>query len=125
MEEFRLLCIFSVGDRWTSTNASTSIQKASTSTSIFPDSRFAEDASYLKVRNIQLGYTLPLKQITSDTRLRLYVSLINFFTITGYSGYDPEANRNGISETNALYQGVDYGTYPSAKTVQVGFNITF
>lgn len=115
----------SVGDRWTSTNASTSVQKASTSTSIFPDSRFAEDASYLKVRNIQLGYTLPLKQITSDTRLRLYVSLINFFTITGYSGYDPEANRNGISETNALYQGVDYGTYPSAKTVQVGFNITF
>lgn len=115
----------SVADRWTTENASHTIQKASTATAIYPDSRFVEDASYLKVRNIQLGYTLPLKKITPDSKLRLYVSLINFFTITGYSGYDPEANRNGINETNAMYQGVDYGAYPSAKTVQLGFDLTF
>ena len=76
------------------------------------------------MRNIQLGYTLRVPQITKDAQLRLYVSLQNFFTITGYNGYDPEANRNGIDETNALYQGIDYGAYPTAKTVLVGFNIT-
>ena len=113
-----------VADRWTLTNPSNTIQKASSATSIYADDRFVENASYLKFRNIQLGYTLPLKQLTKDARLRLYVSLQNFFTITNYSGYDPEANRNGIDETSALYQGVDYGAYPAAKTVLVGFNIT-
>ncbi len=113
-----------VANRWTVTNPSNTIQKASSATSIYADDRFVEDASYLKIRNIQLGYTQPIPQITKDAKLRLYVSLQNFFTITGYSGYDPEANRNGIDETSALYQGVDYGAYPAAKTVLVGFNIT-
>jgi TonB-linked SusC/RagA family outer membrane protein len=113
-----------VANRWTPTNPSNTIQKASSATSIYADDRFVEDASYLKFRNIQLGYTIPLKQITRDAKVRLYVALQNFFTITGYSGYDPEANRNGIDETSALYQGVDYGAYPTAKTVLVGFNVT-
>lgn len=113
-----------VADRWTVNNPSNTIQKASSATSIYADDRFVENASYLKVRNIQLGYTLPVPKITRDARLRLYVSLQNFFTFTSYSGYDPEANRNGIDETSALYQGVDYGAYPSSKTVLVGFNIT-
>ena len=113
-----------VANRWTTTNPSNTIQKATSATSIYADDRFVEDASYLKVRNIQLGYTLRVPQITKDAQLRLYVSLQNFFTITGYNGYDPEANRNGIDETNALYQGIDYGAYPTAKTVLVGFNIT-
>ena len=113
-----------MADRWTPTNPSQTIQKASNATSIYTDDRFVEDASYLKIRNIQLGYNLPLKQITKDANLRLYVSLQNFFTITGYRGYDPEANRSGSDETSALYQGIDNGTYPSSKTVLVGFNIT-
>ena len=113
-----------VADRWTPTNPSNTIQKASSATSIYADDRFVEDASYLKFRNIQLGYTFPLKQIIRDAKVRLYVALQNFFTITSYNGYDPEANRNGIDETSALYQGVDYGAYPTAKTVLVGFNVT-
>ena len=113
-----------VADRWTPTNPSNTIQKASNATSIYTDSRFVEDASYLKIRNIQSAYTLPIPQITKDSRLRLYVSLQNFFTITKYNGYDPEANRSGTDETSALYQGIDNGTYPTAKTVLVGFNIT-
>lgn len=113
-----------VANRWTTSNASQTIQKATSTTSIYADDRFVEDASYLKIRNIQLGYTLPLKTISKDAKLRLYVSLQNFFTITSYSGYDPEANRNGIDETSALYQGVDYGAYPAAKTVLVGLNVT-
>ena len=113
-----------VADRWTPTNPSNTIQKASNATSIYTDDRFVENASYLKIRNIQLGYTLRVPQITKDAQLRLYVSLQNFFTFTSYSGYDPEANRSGSGETNALYQGIDNGTYPMAKTVLVGFNIT-
>ena len=113
-----------VADRWTTTNPSNTIQKATSATSIYADDRFVENASYLKVRNIQLGYTLPVPQITKDAKLHLYISLQNFFTITNYSGYDPEANRNGIDETSALYQGIDYGAYPTAKTVLVGFNVT-
>ena len=113
-----------VADRWTPSHPSNTIQKATSATSIYADDRFVENASYLKVRNIQLGYTLRAPKITKDAQLRLYVSLQNFFTFTGYNGYDPEANRNGIDETNALYQGVDYGAYPTAKTILVGFNIT-
>jgi TonB-linked SusC/RagA family outer membrane protein len=113
-----------VADRWTPTHPSNTIQKATSATSIYADDRFVENASYLKFRNIQLGYTLPVPQITKDAKLRLYVSLQNFFTITNYNGYDPEANRNGIDETSALYQGIDYGAYPMAKTVLFGFNIT-
>lgn len=113
-----------VADRWTLTNPSTTIQKASSETSIYADSRFVEDASYLKVRNIQIGYTLPFKQITKDAKIRIFASLQNFFTITDYSGYDPESNRNGIDDTSALYQGVDYGAYPAAKTVLAGLQLT-
>lgn len=116
--------IATVADRWTTANPSNYIQKATSATSIYADDRFVEDASYLKIRNIQLGYTLPIKQLGRDASLRVYLSLQNFFTLTGYSGYDPEANRNGIDETSALYQGVDYGAYPAAKTVLLGFNIT-
>ncbi|MBR4698469.1 MAG: TonB-dependent receptor [Prevotella sp.] len=113
-----------VANRWTPTNPSNTIQKASNATSIYTDDRFVENASYLKIRNIQLGYTLPVPSITKDTKLRLYVSLQNFFTFTGYSGYDPEANRSGSNETSALYQGIDNGTYPTAKTILFGINVT-
>jgi hypothetical protein len=114
----------SVLNRWTEDNPSNTIAKASNSTSIVTDDRYVEDASFLKVRNISLGYTLPLKSLTRDSKIRLFASLQNFFTITNYSGYDPESNRNGVDESSGLYQGVDFGTYPSAKTVQLGFSIT-
>ena len=113
-----------VVNRWTKTNPSNTIAKASNATSIYTDDRFVEDASYLKIRNIQLGYTLPLRKITRDASLRLYVSLQNFFTFSGYKGYDPESNRSGSDETSALYQGIDNGTYPTSKTVLVGVGIT-
>ena len=113
-----------VADRWTPTNPSNTVQKASNDLTVVSDSRYVEDASYLRVKNIQLGYTLPVPQITKDARLRLYVSLQNFFTITNYSGYDPEGGRNGADEQSALYQGIDMATYPTAKTVLFGVNVT-
>lgn len=111
-------------DRWTPTNPSNRIGKASNSTSIVTDDRYVEDASYLRLKNVTLGYTLPLKRLTVDAKLRLFLSLQNFVTLTGYTGYDPESNRNGVDESNGLYQGVDFGTYPSSRTIQIGFNLT-
>ena len=113
-----------VTDRWTPTHPSNEIQKASNDLTVVSDSRYVEDASFLRVKNIQLGYTLPVPQITKDARLRLYLSLQNFFTITDYSGYDPEGGRNGASEQSGIYQGIDMATYPTAKTIQLGINVT-
>ncbi len=117
-------CLASVADRWTPTNPSQVIQKVSNDITIVSDDRFVENGSYLRFKNIQLGYTFPLKKITKDAKLRLYLSLQNFFTITKYSGYDPESARSGQDEQSSLYQGIDMATYPTAKTVQLGVQIT-
>ncbi len=78
------------------------------------------DGSYLRLKNITLGYTLP-KSLTMKLmveRLRFYVSAENLFTFTKYHGFDPEIASGGTS------LGVDYGVYPQARTWTVGFNIT-
>jgi len=113
-----------VADRWTPTNPSNTIAKATNSTSIVADDRYVEDASFLKARNITLGYTIPFKQITKDAKIRIFATLQNFLTWTPYTGYDPESNRNGVDENNGLYQGVDFGTYPSSKTVLFGISLS-
>ncbi|SOD19759.1 SusC/RagA family TonB-linked outer membrane protein [Pedobacter xixiisoli] len=82
-----------------------------------------EDGSYLRIRSITLGATLPkelLKSI-SVSKLRVYVALQNPFTFTKYSGYNPEVS----SRDNPLTPGVDYGTYPIAKSFNIGFNLDF
>ena len=79
-------------------------------------SRFVEDGSYFRLKNIQIGYTLP-KNITQKihcSRLRFYVTATNLFTITKYSGYDPEVG-----------SGVDYGNYPQSRTFTFGLNANF
>ena len=79
-------------------------------------SRYVEDGSYIRLKNLQIGYTLP-KNITDKagiSRCRLYVSGNNLLTATKYSGYDPEV-------TN----GVDYGNYPQSRTFTFGFNFNF
>ena len=77
--------------------------------------------SYLRLKNIELGYTLPQKltQKVFISRLRLYVSAENLFTITKYHGFDPEISSGGTS------LGVDYGVYPQARVWRVGFNLEF
>ena len=79
---------------------------------------FVEDGSYLRMKVAQLGYTLPA-QLTKKAgiqKLRVFLQGENLFTITGYSGYDPEVGtRNGF----------DGGTYPQARTFTVGANIVF
>ncbi|PGH38086.1 MAG: SusC/RagA family protein [Candidatus Nephrothrix sp. EaCA] len=82
-----------------------------------------EDGSYLRIRNITFGYTLPkitLKRNSID-KLRIYCSLQNPFTFTKYLGYNPEVT-NSSSVTSA---GEDYGVYPTSKAATMGMNLTF
>jgi TonB-linked outer membrane protein, SusC/RagA family len=87
-----------------------------------------EDGSYLRLNTLTLGYTLP-KNLTKKagiSSLRIYGSIYNVLTITGYSGLDPEVNTN-TSQNNAIYPtiGLDWGTYPRARSFVVGVNLNF
>lgn len=76
------------------------------------DSRYVEDASYLKLRNLTLGYNIPLPA-TSPVSLRVFATANNLFTITKYSGYDPEVS-----------SGTDTGAYPAARSFIFGFEVS-
>lgn len=84
--------------------------------------RFVEDGSYMRMKNVQVGYTFP-EAITSKinvSKLRLYVSGNNLFTFTGYRGLDPEIGTRGSLEI-----GIDRGFYPQARSVLGGINVSF
>ena len=82
-----------------------------------------EGGSYLRLQNLSLGYTLPsnFTQKFKVEKLRVYVSGQNLFTITNYSGYNPEVNAR---PSQNLTPGEDYGTYPLARTYMFGLNLT-
>ena len=91
-----------------------------------------EDASFLRLRDIQLGYTLPVKPSHSVgiTRGRIYISAANLFTLTSYTGRDPEsalsANRNTTSgSSDPLRTGTDFGTYPTPRALTLGLQVDF
>lgn len=92
---------------------------------------FVEDASYLKLRNVQIGVTIPSKltRIIRIDRLRLYASGSNLLTFTKYTGGDPEIGRTPGIQNNSSEQwksiGIDRGFYPTAKTYTFGINVTF
>ena len=112
--------IAKVKDRWTGEGTSNSIPRA-----IYGDpnqnarhsTRFVEDGSYLRIKNVTLGYTLP-KEVTQKFHtdmLRIYLSCQNLYTFTKYSGMDPEVGTGGV----------DGGTYPVTRTVSFGLNVQF
>lgn len=84
-----------------------------------------EDASFLRARNVQIGYTLPqsITRKAGISRLRIFVQAENLFTLTDYSGCDPEVT-GGNSSYGSEY-GVDRGVYPQSRTFSVGVNLTF
>ena len=112
-------------DRWTGAGTSNFEPRVS-----FVDSnnnrrasdRYIEDGSYLRIKNIQLGYTFPqsfAEQIGFD-EIRAYTQVKNALTITEYSGYDPEISNGGVLNT-----GIDIGTYPQPRIWSMGLNIKF
>ena len=82
---------------------------------------FVQDGSYLRLKNIQLGYTLPQKwtKVAFISSLRFYVAAENLLTFTNYRGFDPEISSGGTS------LGVDYGVYPQPRTLLCGLNLKF
>jgi TonB-linked SusC/RagA family outer membrane protein len=111
-------------DRWTPTNPSNNVPRASYSPVAQVLDRYMQNGSYLRLKNISLGYNFSpsVAHKILAKQLRIYVSAQNLLTITHYSGYDPEVNTFG---QNNLLQGIDFGAYPSSKTFLAGLNITF
>ena len=112
-------------DRWTVDNPSSENPRVTTSATrngVFSD-YFVEDGSYLRVRNVQIGYVLPqnISNKLGSDYVRIYFSANNLFTLTNYMGYDPDIGSAG----GALSNGIDYGFYPQARTIMGGINIKF
>ncbi|PQA55548.1 hypothetical protein C5O19_19205 [Siphonobacter curvatus] len=90
-----------------------------------PSSRYVYDASFLRIRTVSFGYSLPSEVVKrwKFEQARLYVSGQNLYTFTKYIGYNPEANDNG--NTTAPTYGYDSASYPLARTITVGLNLGF
>ncbi|HWB93713.1 MAG TPA: TonB-dependent receptor [Puia sp.] len=111
-------------DHWTTTNTHAKYPKPSRSITGNISSRFVENGSYLRFRNIQLAYNFPVNKIAAWWRsAQLYVSGQNLITISKYSWYDPDVNTYGGS--NSITQGIDYYTYPTYRSVTVGIRCGF
>jgi len=113
-----------LNDRWTPTNPSNEIPRASSSPLGIVSERYVEDASFLRLKLITLGYTLPksVSKKLGTKSVKIYVSAENLITWTKYTGYDPEVSSY---EQNNLYPGIDFGSYPNSKTFISGLNVTF
>ena len=83
---------------------------------------FVENGSYMRVKNLSIGYTFPKKWMrkVGIENLRVYFNVQNLWTITGYKGYDPEV---GSYNQNVLLRGVDYARYPSQRIYTFGLNL--
>ncbi len=121
---------------WTLENPESNIPRVGNNSPIELSDRFVEDGSYIRLKNVALGYTLPtnLLQKIKLTSARVSFSAQNLLTITGYSGLDPEVNYfGGGGETNNpanprnsnTTNGFDYGNYPTIRTYTFSLNLKF
>ncbi|TDN87414.1 TonB-linked SusC/RagA family outer membrane protein [Salegentibacter sp. 24] len=111
-------------ERWTGPGTSTEVPRlttGATSNVVFSDF-YVEDASYARIQNVQLGYSLPKSFLekTGISRLRIYTSVQNLYTFTNYKGFDPAA-----STGEAIGGGIDYGFYPVPRIFLAGLNLNF
>ena len=109
-----------VATRWTPNNPSNQYASAAQGGRLPLSDVFIEDGSYIRCRNVTLGYRFaPMKGVQN---LRIYVSVNNLFTITDYSGFDPEVNTFAGSNTQI---GIDNLVYPQARSILGGIQVTF
>jgi TonB-linked SusC/RagA family outer membrane protein len=121
-----------VKNRWREPGDETSIPRATpgSANNSRVSTRFVEDGSYLRVKNVTLSYSVS-PTLLSKVRLstaRVYVTGENLFTFTKYKGFDPEVSafgNNNDNKTRNTALGIDYGTYPQTRNLIVGINITF
>lgn len=112
-------------DRWTGEGTSNKIPRMTNENNNRnwrSSDLYIKNGSYVRLKNIQLGYSLPVSLLQKATisRLRIYVSAENLVTITDYDGFDPEIASGGYTTI-----GIDRGIYPQARTINIGANITF
>jgi TonB-linked SusC/RagA family outer membrane protein len=122
----------SVLSRWTGENTTNSAKSPRYSftddnSNIRVSDRYVEDGSFVKIKNIQLGYTFSQATIHNlFKKVRVYAQVKNAFTFTKYSGYDPEISSNGAKDTYGILEtGIDRGAYPQARTYSLGLDIKF
>jgi len=121
-----------IGNYWTADNPDPNAKypKISSATAVDISDRFIEDGSYLRVKSIRFAYNLPVKQwgMRWFEGAQVYLSGINLFTFTDYTGLDPEVNTKGEEGANIasrLHMGYDQSGYPNAKTYAVGLKLNF
>lgn len=117
-------------NRWTPQNENSLIPGDNSLGDQRNSSRWVENGSFIRVKNITLGYSFPSKWLKAIKlqNLRLYVSGANLFTLTKYSGYDPEANNASNIATGGNtgpFTGFDMGSYPSQRKYTIGLDVTF
>jgi TonB-linked SusC/RagA family outer membrane protein len=116
---------------WTPTNTNTTIPRAISSDpnqNARPSTRFLEDGSFTRLKNVMLGYSFQSKSLQSLTKgtlksLRIYVSAQNLLTFTKYTGYDPEVGNR--TPNSSLTNGIDFAVYPQPKSFQAGIQANF
>jgi hypothetical protein len=111
-------------NRWTgsgSTNENPRLTTSATRNGVLSDF-YVEDGSFIRIKNLQIGYSLPQSVISKikATKVRAYFSVNNLFTFTKYKGFDPDFAAGG-----PIGAGIDYGFYPQARTFMGGVNINF
>ena len=118
-------------DAWTPTNTNTTIPRAISSDpnkNARPSTRFLEDGSFMRLKNVMVGYTVPGNFLGTYTKgtvksLRIYVSAQNILTFTKYTGYDPEVGNR--TPGSSLTNGIDFAVYPQPKSFQAGIQANF
>ncbi|MEP6844625.1 MAG: TonB-dependent receptor [Panacibacter sp.] len=110
-------------NHWTPQNTNAKYPSLNPANKLRFSDRFVEDGSYMRLRNLELGYNLPIQKWTKISSAKIYISAQNLITLTKYSWIDPDVNSRGGS--NSLDQGIDYSTYPSAKSITGGVRIGF
>ena len=119
-------CVTDVLNAWSETKKNTNIPIMKTENTnggnSLPSEFYIENGAYFRCKNFQIGYTLPKKCLDKMgfDNLRFYVGVQNLFTITDYSGYDPEVSSNVL-----FSRGIDNSSYPNARTYTFGFNASF
>ncbi len=119
-------------DAWTPTNTNTDVPRAiaaDPNNNARSSTRFVEDGSYLRLKNIELSYNIPAKSLQSLTKgvvsnFKIYISAQNILTFTKYSGLDPEVG-NKAPGSSSLTNGIDYAEYPAPHGYQIGINANF
>lgn len=106
-------------NHWTPQNTNAKYPLISRSTDAYASDRWIEDGSYMRLKNIELAYNLPVENIPLKSA-QLYLSGQNLITITGYSWWDPEVNSRGAGQL-----GIDHYTYPIPKSFTVGVRVRF